>query len=294
MAVAAPVRTSEIGAVRRFNRFYTRAIGILGDAYPGPGLSLTEGRVIYEMAQAKVTTATALRGLLGLDAGYLSRMLKGFEARGLIERNTAPRDRRSSELRLTQAGRALYRTLDRRSEARIDALIAPLVPGDRARLAGAMHVIESLLEGSPDGPAIRLRPHRPGDMGWVIERHGAIYAQEQGWDERFEALVAENLRRIHRAPRSLARALLDRRARGATRRLRLRGQGRGCARRRCRQAAPPLRRPLGARQRSRPAAGRGVHRLRPAGRLSPHPPLDAAKPSCRTPHLCRLRLSPHP
>ena len=182
---------AHVGAVRRFNRFYTRAIGILGDSYPGPGLSLTEGRVIYELAQAGTTNATALCHLLSLDAGYLSRMLKGFEQRGLVARRRADADRRSSDLTLTEAGQALFRTLDKRSEATIDALIAPLRPGERDRLAGAMHTIEVILAHDRQQTPITLRSHRTGDMGWVVERHGVVYQAEQGWDGRFEGLCAE-------------------------------------------------------------------------------------------------------
>jgi DNA-binding MarR family transcriptional regulator/N-acetylglutamate synthase-like GNAT family acetyltransferase len=179
-----------VGAVRRFNRFYTRAIGILGDGYPGPGISLTEGRVLYELAQSGTTTATALRRLLRLDAGYLSRMLKGFEARGLVERTVSEGDRRSSELRLTAEGQKAYRALDDLSQSYIGKLIEPLEQADRDQLADAMRTIETLLSREEERGGILLRAHRPGDMGWVVERHGAVYNREHGWDERFEALVA--------------------------------------------------------------------------------------------------------
>jgi DNA-binding MarR family transcriptional regulator/GNAT superfamily N-acetyltransferase len=179
-----------IGAVRRFNRFYTRAIGILGDGYPHPGMSLTEGRVLYELAQSGTTTATALRRLLRLDAGYLSRMLKGFEARGLVERTVSAGDRRSSELRLTAEGQRAYHALDSLSQSHIGRLIEPLEPSDRDQLAVAMHTIEALLDREGGDRDIALRSHRPGDMGWVVERHGTVYYEEHGWDERFEALVA--------------------------------------------------------------------------------------------------------
>ncbi|MDQ0468083.1 bifunctional helix-turn-helix transcriptional regulator/GNAT family N-acetyltransferase [Labrys wisconsinensis] len=178
-------------AVRRFNRFYTRAIGILGDTYLTPDFSLTAGRVLYELAHRDGATATALRQDLGIDAGYLSRILADFEKRGFLARTPSRSDRRASELALTEAGRAAFLGLDARSEAEIDGLIASLAPGDRDRLAGAMAEIETLLEPRPDAEPFTLRSHRPGDIGWVVERHGALYAQEYGWDERFEALVAE-------------------------------------------------------------------------------------------------------
>jgi DNA-binding MarR family transcriptional regulator/GNAT superfamily N-acetyltransferase len=181
--------SSEVGAVRRFNRFYTRAIGVLGEGYLTPDLSLTEGRVIYELAQAGPTSATAICQMLRLDPGYLSRVLKRFEARGLIERRRAA-DRRSSSLSLTPAGRSLFDLLDRRSEEDVRSLIAPLPGPERERLAAAMRDIEAVLAAPAEAP-ITLRPHRSGDMGWIVERHGLLYREEFGWDERFEGLVAE-------------------------------------------------------------------------------------------------------
>jgi DNA-binding MarR family transcriptional regulator/GNAT superfamily N-acetyltransferase len=181
--------SSQVGAVRRFNRFYTRAIGVLGEGYLAKDLSLTEGRVIYELAQAGSTSATAICQMLKLDAGYLSRVLKRFEARGLIERRAAS-DRRSSTLSLTPAGRSLYDMLDRRSDEDVSSLIAPLPASERERLAAAMRDIEAVLAGPSDAP-ITLRSHRSGDMGWIVERHGILYRQEFGWNERFEGLVAE-------------------------------------------------------------------------------------------------------
>jgi DNA-binding MarR family transcriptional regulator/GNAT superfamily N-acetyltransferase len=197
------VQQGHVQAVRRFNRFYTREIGVLGSSYLEPGFSLTEGRVLYELAQSDGTTARRLRQDLGLDAGYLSRILKTFEAKGYLTRRTSARDRRASELTLTAAGRRLFAALDARSDRAAGALIGTLRDEERERLAGAMATIESLLSRT-DPPPVTLRPHRPGDMGWVIERHAVVYAAEQGWGPRFEALIMDIVARFidHHDPES--------------------------------------------------------------------------------------------
>jgi DNA-binding MarR family transcriptional regulator/GNAT superfamily N-acetyltransferase len=181
-----------IAAVRRFSRFYTRRIGVLEDGLLGGPLSLTEGRVVYELAQAEETTATRLGAELGLDAGYLSRILRSFSERGLVDRRPSQRDGRESVLSLTEAGRALFATMDARSQAEVGAMLSPLTPTQRMRLVAALGTATELLGGgSETGPACSLRLHRPGDMGWVVHRHAVLYAEEYGWDESFEALVAE-------------------------------------------------------------------------------------------------------
>jgi DNA-binding MarR family transcriptional regulator/GNAT superfamily N-acetyltransferase len=181
-----------IAAVRRFTRFYTRSMGVLQEGLLDSPFSLTEARVLYELAHRDNPTATAIGGELGLDAGYLSRILKRFEAQGLLIRTPCDNDGRQSRLALTQAGRAAFAPLDRRSHDEVAAMLGGLGAGDRKRLVGAMVTIEELLgRGRPPAPAYELRPHRPGDMGWVVHRHGALYAEEYGWDERFEALVAK-------------------------------------------------------------------------------------------------------
>jgi len=186
---------ARVDAVRRFNRFYTQRIGMLRpDLYESP-YSLAEARVIYELAHAAPpTTASDIARLLAMDAGYLSRMLAGFVARGLVRRTRSARDGREYHLALTAAGRKAFAALDRASAREIGALLEPLDDGARSRLVGAMAAIES---GRRQGPApaaagtgFTLRAHRPGDIGWVIARHGALYAQEYGWDIAFEALVA--------------------------------------------------------------------------------------------------------
>lgn len=180
-----------IAAVRRFNRFYTRTIGVLHEGILGSPYSLTEGRVLFELAQRGAVTPTKLSTDLGLDPGYLSRILRGFEERRLIDRRPSEADGRQSVVSLTDAGRSTFAGIDARARDEIANLIKDLSAGERERLTGAMGAIEQLL-GPPPRPvgAYVLRPHRPGDMGWVVYRHGVLYAEEYGWDERFEALVA--------------------------------------------------------------------------------------------------------
>jgi DNA-binding MarR family transcriptional regulator/GNAT superfamily N-acetyltransferase len=187
----ASVPDRRIAAVRRFNRFYTRQIGLLQDGYLDSPFSLTEVRVLYELAHRDATSASELSRELGIDAGYLSRILRGFERIGLIHREASDSDARRSILRLTEQGREAFAPLDARSQEDIGAMLGGLSDPEQARLVEAMELIERLLgpRGEPKVPYV-LRPHRPGDMGWVVLRHGVLYAREYGWDERFEALVA--------------------------------------------------------------------------------------------------------
>ena len=182
-----------IAAIRRFNRFYTKRIGVLQEGLLKSPFSLSESRVLYELAHAKGATARDLCRELGLDAGYVSRMLSGFEKRGLIEKTPSASDARQNTLSLTPAGWDAFIPLDSRSDEETGALLGRLPAADQERLAEAMGTIETLL-GSPPierAAAIVLRPHRPGDIGWVVSRHGALYADEQGWGPAFEAFVAE-------------------------------------------------------------------------------------------------------
>jgi DNA-binding MarR family transcriptional regulator/GNAT superfamily N-acetyltransferase len=182
-----------VASVRRFSRCYTRKIGVLHEGLLGSPLSLAEGRVIWELAQRVRATASELAAELGLDTGYLSRILGGFEKRGLIDRRPSERDGRQIVIALTEAGRALYATIDARSREAVAALLGELDAADQARLVDALDTAEQLLgQGRKSiGPSYILRPHQPGDIGWIIHRHGVLYAEEYGLDQRFEALVAQ-------------------------------------------------------------------------------------------------------
>ena len=180
--------------MRQFSRFYTRRIGVLHEGLLGGPLSLTEGRVIYELAQAGTTTASRLAAELELDAGYLSRILRGFETRGLIERRPSPHDARQSVLSLSAPGRDAFAAMDARSQAEVGAMLDRLTDAQQERLVAALRTAERLLDGADpveDRVPYILRPPVPGDMGWIVHRQAALYAGEYGWDEQFEALVAE-------------------------------------------------------------------------------------------------------
>jgi DNA-binding MarR family transcriptional regulator/GNAT superfamily N-acetyltransferase len=180
-------------AVRRFNRFYTRKIGVLHEGLLGSPMSLTEGRVLYELAQRGSATASQLAGELGLDSGYLSRILAGFEKRGMLEKRPSVEDARQLILGLTDQGREMFATINARSHDEIDELLRPISDTDQARLITALATVETVLGGAQKAgaPSYILRTHQPGDIGWIIHRHAVLYAEEYGWDETFEALVAK-------------------------------------------------------------------------------------------------------
>jgi DNA-binding MarR family transcriptional regulator/N-acetylglutamate synthase-like GNAT family acetyltransferase len=181
-----------VAAVRAFNRFYTKKLGVLDQHLLNSPFSLSEARVLYELAHCSSVAAKEIGAALGIDAGYLSRIVQGFDDKGLITRTPLPSDRRQQQLGLTAKGRQAFAKLDRSSEHEVAATIQKLDDGARDRLVGAMAAIEQILEPAAQArPSLLLRSHRPGDIGWVISRHGAIYAQEYGWDISFEALVAE-------------------------------------------------------------------------------------------------------
>jgi DNA-binding MarR family transcriptional regulator/GNAT superfamily N-acetyltransferase len=183
---------SQIAAVRGFSRFYTRKLGIIEPKLLDSPWTLQEARIIYEIADRQTCTATDLAYGLGLDAGFLSRTLRDLQERQIVARKPSRADRRATELTLTGKGRAAYAELDSRSRSVVATLLERLDAHDRAEVVNAMTTIERKLEPAANAPAsFLLRSHRPGDIGWVASRHGALYAQEYGWDISFEALVAE-------------------------------------------------------------------------------------------------------
>jgi DNA-binding MarR family transcriptional regulator/GNAT superfamily N-acetyltransferase len=193
------VSGQHVQSMRRFNRFYTRQIGLLEEGLLNSPFSLTEVRTLYELAHREQSTAVELCDELGLDPGYLSRILRTFEKKRLIEKRVSPRDRRQSLLSLTSVGRGVFNPLNTRSTAQVSELLGNLKPAQQEELIVAMQTIESILAfgGERDSEQKKkertyiLRRHKPGDMGWVVHRHGVLYSQEYKYDERFEALVAE-------------------------------------------------------------------------------------------------------
>lgn len=179
---------------RRFNRFYTKQIGLLTQGLLKTRFPLIQARVLYEMAQQQQTTASALVEKLNIDPGYLSRILSNFEKEGLLRKHRATSDSRQRILKLTNPGKKSFAELDERSRSVAEEMLLGLVDEDRHRLLHAMQTIETILDTRPKpSTPYLLRPHRPGDIGWIIHRHGVVYAEEYGFDETFEALVAEIL-----------------------------------------------------------------------------------------------------
>lgn len=181
-----------VQAVRQFSRFYTQQLGVLNEKLLGSKYSLTEVRVLFELAQRKDCTARQIGEDLGLDAGYLSRILNRFARARLIARQRSKLDARNIQLRLTLKGRSIFQALDRQSSSQVADMLRRLSEPIQEKLIQSLRrAEESFVSTIPENLHVRLRLHRPGDIGWVIYRHGALYTEEYGWDESFEALVAE-------------------------------------------------------------------------------------------------------
>jgi DNA-binding MarR family transcriptional regulator/GNAT superfamily N-acetyltransferase len=200
---APPDPAPEAIRVRRFNRFYTRRMGLLDANHLRTGFSLPEGRVMYELAHTPRPTAAVIGRALALDAGYLSRLLRVLRRRGLVTAQPDPADRRHRVLALTAKGRRAFARLDRRATSDVATMLTGLSPTERERLIGALDTAETLLgPGDRAGtvPVVRLRAPIPGDLGWVVQRHGEMYAAEYGWNEDCERLVAQVVGEFAAAP----------------------------------------------------------------------------------------------
>jgi DNA-binding MarR family transcriptional regulator/N-acetylglutamate synthase-like GNAT family acetyltransferase len=181
-----------VAAVRRFNRFYTQRIGVLRDGWLDSAYSLTEARVLHEIKERDGVTATEIGRELGLDAGYLSRMLRGFHKRGLIRKLAAPHDGRQTLLSMTAAGRQAFAPLEAKTKQQVTTMLRPIAEPDQDRLIAAMQAVETLIDRPAQSrPEIVLRAPRPGDFGTIVTRHAVLYAEEYGWRENFEGLCAQ-------------------------------------------------------------------------------------------------------
>jgi DNA-binding MarR family transcriptional regulator/GNAT superfamily N-acetyltransferase len=181
----------QVSAIRAFNRFYTRKIGVLDGMASSP-FSLAEARVLYELANRRQPTATDIRKELGLDAGYMSRMLRDFERRKFVSRERSKTDERQRFLSLTSKGRSAFAPLDARSNRDVSAMLENLSPTERKQLVDSVQTVRRLLGDIAEAKtSYLLRPHRPGDMGWIVHRQAILYADEYGWDGTYEALAAE-------------------------------------------------------------------------------------------------------
>ena len=277
-----------VAAVRGFNRFYTNVIGLLRGKYLDTPYSLTEARLLFELAQRDTSEVTDLRRMVDIDPGYLSRILARFESDGLIARERSAADGRRQVIRLTGSGRDVVAGLDARSAEQTRDMLAGLRDDDRRRLLDAMRVITETLTGSPRPRGYLLRAPRPGDMGWVVQRNAAVYAEEFGWDDSYEALVARIVADYvdNRDPEAEAAWIAE-----------VDGAPAGCVF--CvredaehRAAAAAAGRAVGPGPRDRRPARRGGPAVRPPGRVHPHHAVDQRRAELGPAHLPAGRLHP--
>ncbi len=280
-----------IAAVRGFNRFYTRQIGVLRKNFLDSPYTLGEARVLYEIGRRRLPTASDVGRALDLDAGYLSRVLRNFEKSGLIARTASAQDARRSYLALTVRGKKVMASLNSRSQRDVSDMLGKLEAADQGRLMAAMSTIETLLGGAPEEEQSRsgyiLREPRPGDFGWVVKRHAELYAQEYQWKEPFEGVCAQIVADfVNKYDPKLERCWIAE-MNGENVGCVFAGQGfaDGCAH------PPAAGRSEGARAWARRAADRRMHPFRAQCRLREDHAMDSQHPHRRAPHLCRKPAS---
>ena len=278
----------QIADVRAFNRFYTRQIGLLDDHYQGSRFSLPEGRLLYEISTRGHTTGAELARSLGVDPAYVSRILRRFLGDDLVALTPSATDRRSNAVALTREGDAAYAELDAASSASVAGLLGPIDPMRREALLAAMRTIRAILgDDSAAAATVVLRPHRIGELGWLIHRQGLLYNQQYGWNGEFEALIAGIYSEYEAAPATPPRNLwvAERNGMIAGSVFCMPSDGlEGSAQLRMLYVEPE------ARGSASPHAGRPMRRLRPRRRLRAHAALDAFDPAGSPPPLRRGRL----
>ena len=285
-----PDLLSDAAVFRQFNRIYTRFIGTLDEGLLHTEYSLAEARVLYELATGKSPSARQVSAELGIDAGYLSRILTKFEHAGLLKRKASPQDARSAEINLSPAGKSAFKNLDALANAQAGVLLRGLAHANRTELIRSMRAIEGIL-AKPK--AVRqpfiLRPPRPGDMGWVVSREGAVYHEEYGWDQTFEALVArivsDFVTNFNPARERCWIADVNGQSAGH---IFLVQHPRPCT---YREAPAPLCRAVRARPGTRECVGKRVHSVCACSSLSANCSVDARHSGSGTPDLSVRRLS---